>query len=139
MAFLTPKKPKQPAKRILIVDDTEFYRKAYRERLTGAGYEVLSASSGAEGLRMVVQEQPDLILLDLNMQQMDGFQVLRVIKDDPKFKSIPVIVFSVRGASEEVKRAIAMGAADYLAKAATHPSKVLDKIKQVLAAASTAS
>lgn len=121
-----------PAKRILIIDDTELYQKSYKDRLGEAGFQVLSAYNGAEGLRMIVQELPDLVLLDLNMEKMDGFQVLHAVKNDPKLSGIPVIVFSVRGASDEVQRALKMGAADYLAKAATHPSKVIDKIRQVL-------
>ena len=135
MGILGSRKSKDPPKRILIVDDTEFYQKAYRERLEAAGYIVLSAYSGVEGLKMIVQELPDLVLLDLNMDRMDGFQVLQAVKADPKLSPIPVIVFSVRGQSDEVKRAITLGAADYLAKAATHPTKVIDKIKQVLATA----
>lgn len=124
--------PKTKRKQILIIDDTNFYQTVYQSRLLSEGFAVLIARNGMEGLKILMKEKPDLILLDLIMEGMDGYKVLQIIKSEPDLKDIPVVVFSVRGTTQEVSRAIAMGAADYLVKATTTPHQVMEKIKKVL-------
>ena len=120
------------AGKILLVDDTEFYQRAYKNKLTPEGYLVTTASNGLEALKCLSNEIPDIILLDLMMPVMDGFKVLQAVKSDERLKAIPVIIFSAKGAPEEIEKAIKLGASDFLIKATTTPNKVLDKIKQVL-------
>ena len=122
--------------KILLVDDTEFYLRAYKNKLTPEGYIVTTASNGVEALKCLSQEVPDLILLDLMMPIMDGFKVLQAVKSNDRLKAVPVIIFSAKGASEEVEKAIKLGADDFLIKATTNPNKVLAKITEVLAAKS---
>ena len=123
--------PKTKRKQILVIDDTNFYQTVYQNRLLSEGYAVLVARNGLEGLKILMTERPDLILLDLIMEGMDGYKVLQIINSEPDLRDIPVVVFSVRGTTEEVSRAIALGAADYLVKATTTPHQVMEKIKQV--------
>ena len=118
--------------KILIVDDTDFYINAYRTKLLGEGYIVNTARNGVEAIKSIAVDKPDLILLDLMMPVMDGFKVLQTIKLDANLKEIPVVVFSAKGATEEIGKAIAAGATDFLVKATTTPNKVVEKIKQVL-------
>jgi CheY-like chemotaxis protein len=119
--------------KILLVDDTEFYRKAYLSKLSMEGYIVTAATNGVEALKALSQDKPDLILLDLVMPIMDGFKVLTSIKADPNLASIPVVVFSAKGATDEITKAVSAGASDFLIKASTTPNKVVEKIKDVLA------
>jgi CheY-like chemotaxis protein len=118
--------------KILLVDDTEFYRKTYSIKLTTEGYWVTSASNGVEALKAVATDKPDLVLLDLNMPVLDGFKVLQAMKADPNLKQIPVVVFSAKGVEEEISKAITNGATDFLVKATTTPNKVVEKIKSIL-------
>ncbi len=128
----SPQTPRRTdRKQILVIDDTNFYQTVYQHRLLSEGYSVLVARNGLEGLKTLMKERPDLILLDLIMEGMDGFKVLQIIKSEPELRDIPVVVFSVRGAAEEVNRAIQMGAADYMIKATTSPLQVMGKIRDV--------
>jgi CheY-like chemotaxis protein len=118
-------------KQILIIEDTEFYQRVYQHRFLQAGFSVWVAKNGIEGLKMVAQNRPDLIILDLVMEGMDGYKVLHILKGDEGLKEIPVVVLSAKGGTQEVEKAIAMGAADFLVKATTNPHQVIEKIKQI--------
>lgn len=118
--------------KVLLVDDTEFYQRAYKNKLMPEGYLVTTAGNGVEALKCLTQEVPDIILLDLMMPIMDGFKVLQAVKADARLQKIPVIIFSAKGATDEIEQAIKLGASDYLIKSTTTPNKVLEKIKQVL-------
>lgn len=118
--------------KILIIDDTPFYRTTYQQRFLSAGFSVQIAPNGVEGLKVLLQERPHLVLLDLVMDGMDGYKVLHIIKSHPEIKDIPVIILTVRGAAQEVSKAIELGAVDYLVKATTPPNKVVEKVKDVL-------
>ncbi len=120
------------AGKVLLVDDTEFYQRAYKNKLATEGFLVTTAGNGVEALKCLSQEIPDVILLDLMMPVMDGFKVLQAVKADARLKSVPVIIFSAKGATDEIEQAIRLGAADFLVKATTTPNKVLEKIRQVL-------
>ena len=117
---------------ILIVDDTEFYRKVYMTKLLSAGFLTRVATNGIEALKSMVTQRPDLILLDLVMPEMDGFKVLQAVRASPALHKIPVIVFSSKGAAEEIQKALQAGANDFLIKATTTPNKVIEKIEMYL-------
>jgi CheY-like chemotaxis protein len=76
--------------------------------------------------------RPDLILLDLVMPEMDGFKVLQAVRASPALNKIPVIVFSSKGAPEEIQKALQSGANDFLIKATTTPNKVIEKIESYI-------
>lgn len=118
--------------KILLVDDTEFYQKAYTTKLLAEGYLVTTANNGVEAIKAIMANKPDMVLLDLMMPVMDGFKVLQTMKMDANLKDIPVVVFSAKGNSDEIGKAIAAGATDFLVKATTTPNKVVEKIKQIM-------
>ena len=103
--------------RILLAEDDRFLRKAAEATLRQNGFTVLTAVDGEEALRLARAEAPDLVLLDLIMPKMQGFEVLRTLKQDPATAGIPVIVLSNLGQDSDVQRALEAGAAAYLIKA----------------------
>lgn len=121
-----------PTKKILIVEDDDFLVQMYATKLEMENFNVVTASDGKQALKMVQKDPPDLMLLDLNLPVMDGFQVLESLKKDPSMKTIPVLVLTNYGQKEHVDRCLSLGAADYLIKAHFVPSEVVDKIKSLL-------
>jgi two-component system cell cycle response regulator DivK len=102
-------------KRILVIEDVEFNRDLVVQLLEEE-YEVLTASDGAEGLGCAAQERPDLILLDLSLPVIDGWEVARRLKADPLLQHIPVIALSAHAMAGDEERARQSGCDDYLAK-----------------------
>ena len=102
--------------KILIVDDEPFNIDYLEQELEGSDCETLSASNGSEALAMVRSEQPDLVLLDIMMPIMDGFEVLSQLKTNPSTRDIPVIIISANNDLKSVVRGIQLGAEDYLPK-----------------------
>ncbi|MEW6107880.1 MAG: response regulator [Nitrospirota bacterium] len=118
--------------KVLLVEDSKAVQQMYRNKLTFEQYQVLTADNGMEAIKILSQDKPDIILLDLMMPIMDGYKVLQVIKTDQKLSKIPVLVFSAKGQPEEVEKALNLGAAGYIVKATTKPNEVIEKIKTVL-------
>ena len=104
------------ASRILIVDDEPLNLDYLQQELEGAEYETLAASSGGQALERIASEPPDLILLDIMMPGMDGFEVLRRLKADAATRSLPVIIISAASDVNSMVRGIQLGAEDYLPK-----------------------
>ena len=103
--------------RILLVEDDRVLRKAAEAALRRQGFTVLVAADGEEGLRAARSELPDLVLLDLIMPGLQGFEVLKLLKAEAATSAIPVIVISNLGQDSDVKNALDAGAIDYLVKA----------------------
>lgn len=118
---------------ILIIEDDKFLRDLISRKLKQDGFNILEAIDGEEGWRMVQEESVDLILLDLVLPGMDGFEVLEKIKNDPKTKKIPVMIISNLGEERDIKKGVKLGAVDYIIKAHLTPTEVVTKIKNVLA------
>ena len=102
--------------RVLLIDDEQFYFKLIRKMLKEADYTLEYAQSGSEGLAKISTFEPELIIVDLKLPEMDGFQILERLKRDPKFSLIPVIVITVKDELSEKLKAFEMGADDYLVK-----------------------
>jgi len=117
---------------ILIIEDQRGFRKVYRDVLVDDGYDVLEATNGEEGWEMIMANSPSLILLDLGIPVLDGFQVLEKIRRSNQTKDIPVIIFSVLGEPKDVKKALEMGANDYTVKGFYTPRQILSKIKNLI-------
>lgn len=120
------------AKKILIVEDDRFLRELIKRKLIGEGFEVSETVDGEEALKKVKEEKIDLILLDLILPSLDGFEVLSKIKEDPKLAPIPVIILSNLGQKEEVEKGLKLGAIDYMVKAHFTPGEIIEKIKAIL-------
>jgi signal transduction histidine kinase len=102
--------------RILVIDDEDALRTVSAEILRDAGYQVVEARTGAEGIEEVRRERPDLVLCDVNMPVMDGYSVLKVVRTEPNLASIPFLFMSGLGERESVRVGMSLGADDYLTK-----------------------
>ncbi len=119
-------------KKILVAEDDRFLSRVYATKLGSEDYEVILALDGEEAVTKIKQELPDLILLDLVMPKKNGFEVLELIKKNSATKKIPVIVLSNLGQDDDVKKATALGARDYLIKTNLSIQDVVKKIKSFL-------
>jgi len=120
------------SKKILIIEDEEILLGLLQKKLKQEGYEVLIARDGKQGLRMMRKTKPDLILLDIVMPKMGGFEVMEEMGKDEDLKKIPVIIISNSGQPVELDKAKRLGAQDWLIKTEFGPQEVLDKvIKQI--------
>ena len=102
--------------KVLVIDDDSMVRDMVVRMLTLDGYQVIESAYGQAGCAAAVSEKPNIILLDLNMPIMDGFQVLHKLKNNPETERIPVIVLTARIDAESERRCMQAGAADYIKK-----------------------
>lgn len=102
--------------RVLVVDDHPLMVQLIQETLEREGFSVLSAQNGAECLRVVAQERPDLVILDVNMPIMDGFQVLRALRLKHATRGLPVVMLTVRNTQTDMLAGLMKGADEYLTK-----------------------
>lgn len=114
--------------KLLIVEDDTFLANMYKTKFGLEGYTVSLAESGEEALKMLRKEMPDLVLLDVLLPGMDGFNVLKKIKKTAEFKKVPVILLTNLGQKDDVRKGFEMGAIGYLIKAQHMPSEVVDKV-----------
>lgn len=120
------------AKKVIIIEDDAFLVKVYHPKFVSAGFELLTATNGVDGLELIKKESPDLILLDLIMPEKSGFEVLQELKADPVLSAIPVIVLSNLGQEADMKKALEIGAKDYIVKADTTLKEVIEKSMSIL-------
>ncbi|MBU6388690.1 response regulator [Patescibacteria group bacterium] len=118
--------------KILVVEDDTFLSSLEVERFKKEGYNVKLASDGTQALKDIEADIPDLMLLDIVMPGMNGFDVLRKVKADPKYKDMMVIVFSNLGQEQEIEECKKLGADDFLVKANFTLKEVVDKINALL-------
>ena len=118
--------------KILVIEDDKFLRELIVQKLLKEGYEIVEAVEGEEGIKKVTEENPDIILLDIILPGMDGFEVLKKIKEDKKVQHIPVIILSNLGQQDDIDKGIKLGAKDYLIKAEFTPGEIVEKVKNVL-------
>ena len=122
----------EAGRRILLVEDDRFLRKAAEAALRRNGFTVLTATDGEEALRMARAEIPDLVLLDLIMPKMQGFEVLRALKQEPATAAVPVVVLSNLGQDSDVRQALEGGAAAYLVKANLALDELVRRVQEIL-------
>jgi DNA-binding response OmpR family regulator len=120
--------------RILIIDDDVGFRELLRIHLGAVGYQVQVAEDGVAGGHALLAQTPDLIVSDLNMPFLDGFELLSLLHADPETASIPVILLSGRSDSDTMAKAVELGAADFLNKPVTR-DQLLESIEACLARA----
>ncbi|MFZ5987562.1 MAG: GGDEF domain-containing response regulator [Bacillota bacterium] len=103
-------------KKILIIDDTEFMTKLITDILNAADYDVVTASNGPQGIQMVREEKPDLVILDVVMPGMDGFEVCKVLRDDESNNLMPIIMLTAHDDEDDKLTGLELGADDYIIK-----------------------
>lgn len=116
---------------VLVIDDEVHIIKIIEYKLRAAGHTVISARDGIEGVERAKVERPDLILLDIMMPRMDGFQALEILKENPETQAIPVLMLTVKGREGDRRRGLRMGVVEYLTKPFS-PSELLHRINAVL-------
>lgn len=119
-------------KTILLVEDDPFLTEIYSLKLKGEGFSVSVAVDGEDCLRKSAEEKPNLILLDIVLPKVDGWEILRKIKQDKSLDKTRVIILSNLGQQREVERGLNLGADKYLIKAHYTPSEVVEQVKKVL-------
>lgn len=118
--------------KILLVEDDSFLASVYATKFELEGFTVLHAPDGEAGLKMAEKNLPDIILLDILMPKMDGFEALHRLKMDPKLVNIPVIMLTNLGQKDDVEKCLKEGAVDYLIKAHFVPGEAVKKVKKIL-------
>lgn len=119
-------------KKVIVVEDEPLLLKALNLVLLDAGFDTVTATDGEMGLRLVQKFQPDIVLLDLVLPKMHGFEVLKSLKKIEETRQIPVIILSNLSQKEECLQGLDLGAEDYFIKSNTDLSEVVKKIKSVL-------
>ena len=118
-------------KRLLIVEDEKDMMEMLTFRLEAAGFEVIQAYDGQEGLDKAYSQNPDLILLDLMLPRVDGYKVCRELKSDVKYKRIPIAILTARATEKEKELGLECGAEAYIIKP-FEPEQLMDTIKKLL-------
>ena len=119
------------SKRVLVVEDTEDNRHIIRDLLSSAGFEMIEAVTGAEGVEMARSHRPDLILMDMQMPVLDGYEATRQIKADPALSHIPVIAVTSYALSGDEAKTREAGCDAYIAKPFS-PRQLLAKVREFL-------
>lgn len=117
---------------ILIVEDELPFRQIYRDAMEMHGYTVIEAGDGQEALDIIEKQRPDLVLLDLVLPKINGFDVLTRLKNSDDLKNIPVVVYSIMNDKPSIDRAIKLGANDFTVKGETPAVEVLNKVRALL-------
>ena len=119
------------SKRILVIEDHEDSRRILRDLLTRAGFQMLEAEDGEQGIAVAEAQRPDLILMDIQLPLVDGYEATRLIKTNPELRTIPIIVVTSQALSGGEDKARAAGCNDYITKPCS-PRQLLAKIKEHL-------
>jgi diguanylate cyclase (GGDEF)-like protein len=118
-------------KKILVIDDTELMVKLTTDVLTKHGYEVVSANNGVDRIKMVASEKPDLVLLDVVMPGIDGFEVCKLLRKDESNNLIPIIMLTAQGNEEDKLAGLELGADDYITKP-FNPRELVSRVRNTL-------
>ncbi|MDZ7860411.1 MAG: response regulator [Candidatus Krumholzibacteriota bacterium] len=118
-------------RKVLVVDDEANITQILEFSIEAEGYEVVSASNGEEAIEKARKEQPNLIILDIMMPKVDGYEACRALKSDPLTKKIPVILLTAKGREIDKRLGYEVGATDYIVKPFS-PSKLIEKVNEYL-------
>ena len=113
---------------VLVADDEANLLLLLKDNFEEYGFEVITAVNGEEALQKTIAEKPNMIILDVEMPKLNGFQVCERIRQNPNFKDVPILIFSAYTQPEDIKKGLALGADDYVTK----PFKIKDLIATVL-------
>ncbi len=119
-------------KTILMIEDDSFLRDLYRDKLEREGFSFIEATSGIEGMNKIVNEKPDLVILDILLPMRSGFDILEEMNENGLISEIPVVIFSNLKQETDIEEARKMGAKDYFIKSETDFSDILGKIKDII-------
>jgi len=116
-------------KKVLIIEDDDFFRELIRKKLSSnKDFEVIEAVDGEKGIATIKEKKPDIVLLDLLLPNVDGFEVLSMVRGDSDIAKTTIIVLSNLGQQEDIEKALKLGANDYLIKSQFDINQIIDKI-----------
>jgi len=118
-------------KKVLLIDNDVRSKSVYKMRLLRDGFTVFEASNYLEAVKLLQESKPDIVVLDLWQEGMDGFNILQLMQINPDLRIIPVLILSTRNVATDVEKAMALGAKDYLLKMTTTPIKLSEKIRAI--------
>lgn len=118
-------------KKVLVVDDEVFIRRMIEVRLRVADITVIEAENGVDAVEKTISERPDLIIMDVMMPRMDGFQACEAIRSNPEISGTPILMLTARGQQIDVEKAMALGILEYITKPFS-PKKLTEKVVEIL-------
>jgi DNA-binding response OmpR family regulator len=118
-------------KKIAIVDDEEAMVQLLTVELESEGYEVLPAFNGKAGLQLIEQDRPDLIILDVMMPDLSGYDIIKLVKDNPTLRNIPIIMLTAKSLDDDIQKGLDLGAHDYVTKP-FHAGLLIKRIETLL-------
>jgi DNA-binding response OmpR family regulator len=124
-----------PQHRILIIEDNPDTRQIYKDVFEREGFTVLVAEDGEKGLKFALATVPDIILLDLMLPKIEGFEILRQLRTNDETKNIPVLIFSALSDAADRKKATALGVTEYSVKGFTSPKQIVSRVRTAIEAA----
>jgi len=124
--------PVEARAKILLIEDEEAIINMYKLRFSKAGYEITSAKNGAWGLKLALEQKFDLILLDMVMPALNGYEAIKLLKADEKTKNIPIIILSNSAQDQDIEKAKKLGADACLLKASITPAKLVKEVEKIL-------
>jgi len=119
------------AKKIMVVDDEPYIARVIKFKLEQEGYTVISANDGQSGLQKIKEEKPDMVLLDVMMPGLSGYEVCQKIKQDAELAGIPVVILTAKGQERDREQGLTMGASDYITKPFS-PNRLLELVKNMI-------
>jgi DNA-binding response OmpR family regulator len=119
-------------KKILIAEDERDIRDLVSFTLQFAGYQVIAAADGQEAVELAIREQPDMILMDVRMPRLSGYEACKRIKAEPSLVDVPVVFLSAKGQDSEIRLGLEAGAQEYVVKPFA-PAELVEKVKSLLA------
>lgn len=118
--------------KVLLIEDDPFLLSMYTTKFEIEGFWIITADDGEKGIELAGSQKPDIILLDILMPKMNGFEVLESIKADKATAQIPVILLTNLNQKDEIEKGLRLGAEDYLIKAHFMPTEVIEKVRKLL-------
>ena len=125
-------KEEKKERKIVLVEDDSLMSSILAAHLIKEGFNIISVTEGAQAFERIQAEQPNIVLLDIVLPGIGGFDILAKLKQDESTKSIPVLILSNLGSKEEIQRGIELGAEDYLVKANSMVEEITGKIQKIL-------
>lgn len=125
--------------KILVIEDDMFLQTLIARKFVNAGIEVVAVTNGREALELFLKEKPDVVLLDIMLPDVDGFEILKSVGENSYLKTIPIIVFSNLSDEEHIERALSLGAKAYIVKAQFTLDQLITRISEVLSPTKTTS
>lgn len=123
---------KKSPKKILIIEDENMLQEALLDRLGDEGYEVRGCDDANIAFRKIHEDKPDIILTDLVLPGVDGFEIVRLLKENEDLRNIPVMVLSNLGEKKDIDRALSLGAVDFMVKSNHSLKEVTARVKEIL-------